>query len=212
MKTKHPTITTRPALPTDAIDIARIWNGYIRDSLVTFNSIEKTIQEVQDLIANQPFFVAEIPQNIIGFATYGAFRNGIGYTHSKEHTVMIAPDNTGDGAGRALMSAIMDEARSNGTHSLFAGITGSNQPAIDFHRTLGFIHRAHIPEAGYSPNGTIWFYCNIFSQTIAHRNPTAIANNSPLKRTKTLDPPGIYFGQYRDLFIELAPMITYSHI
>ena len=153
MNTKHPTITTRPALPTDAIEIARIWNGYIRDSLVTFNSIEKTIREVQDLIANQPFFVAEatqnIPKTIIGFATYGAFRNGIGYAHSKEHTVMIAPDNTQGGAGRALMSAIMDEARSNGTHSLFAGITGSNQPAIDFHRTLGFIHRAHIPEAGY---------------------------------------------------------------
>ena len=147
--TKNPHVTTRPALPTDADDIVRIWNGYIRDSLVTFNSIEKTIQEVQDLIANQPFFVAETTQNIIGFATYGAFRKGIGYAHSKEHTVMVAPDNTQGGAGRALMSAIMDEARSNGTHSLFAGITGSNQAAIDFHRNLGFIHRAHIPEAGY---------------------------------------------------------------
>ncbi len=185
MKTKHPTITTRPALPTDAGDIARIWNGYIRDSLVTFNSIEKTIQEVQDLIANQPFFVAEttqnIPKTIIGFATYGAFRNGIGYAHSKEHTVMIAPDNTRDGAGRALMTAIMDTAQSHGTHSLFAGITGSNQTAIDFHRNLGFIHRAHIPEAGYKfaqchDLGLMQYIFPNDSPPNPHSNPTAIAN------------------------------------
>ena len=41
----------RPATRSDAEEIQKIWNPWIEDSIVTFNSIEKTVGDVAALIA-----------------------------------------------------------------------------------------------------------------------------------------------------------------
>ena len=39
-------MTVRPAVDSDAAGIMEIWNAVIRDTLVTFNPVEKTLPEV----------------------------------------------------------------------------------------------------------------------------------------------------------------------
>ena len=49
----------RPAVPADAPAIAAIWNPMIRDTLVTFDSVEKTEAEIAALGYRE---VATVPE------------------------------------------------------------------------------------------------------------------------------------------------------
>ena len=139
----------RAATEADAIRITDIWNPVIRDGVETFNSVEKTAADVTSMIAMRPcVLVAEARDGIIGFATYDQFRGGIGYRHTMEHTIILAPEGQGMGAGRALMAAIEDHARAANVHSLWAGVSGENTAAVAFHRAVGFEEVTTLREVG----------------------------------------------------------------
>ena len=70
----------RAAKPSDAAAIVDIWNRVIRDTTITFTTIEKTPDGITDLMANSPVFVAETDR-VIGFCTFGPFRAGHHHTH-----------------------------------------------------------------------------------------------------------------------------------
>lgn len=142
----------RPARESDHARILAIWNPIIRDTTITFSSEEKTADSLAAMIAERraagrEFFVAE-DDRVLGFATYAQFRNGNGYAHAMEHTVILAPGASGQGTGRALMAELEAHARAGGAHTLFAGISGENAPGVAFHERLGFATLARIPEAG----------------------------------------------------------------
>lgn len=144
----------RAATPADIPEILAIWNPLIRDSMVTFNATEKTEADLAQTLKDKsasglPFFVAETPDSIAGFATYGQFRAGIGYAKSFEHTIILAESARGKGIGRALMAAIETHARDAGGHVLFAGVSGGNPEGRDFHAALGYEMAAILPEVGY---------------------------------------------------------------
>ncbi|MGL4309103.1 MAG: GNAT family N-acetyltransferase [Paracoccaceae bacterium] len=146
--------TIRPAVASDAPAIAAIWNQLIRDTDVTFNPVEKPVQEIQTLIAERSekgwgFFVAEDDGKLLGYATYAQFRGGMGYVRSMEHSIHIAPAGQGRGIGRALMQAIEDHARAAGVHVMVGGITGTNKGSVDFHARLGYEIVGRMPEQGW---------------------------------------------------------------
>jgi len=144
----------RSANASDAPEIATIWNPVVRDTAVTFNSVEKTPSEIAELInvrqsAGHAFLVAESDAQILGFSSYSQFRAGVGYAKTMEHTVIVAPQAKGKGIGRFLMVAVEDHARANGAHTMFAGVSGENTAGIDFHKALGYVQVAVLPEVGY---------------------------------------------------------------
>jgi L-amino acid N-acyltransferase YncA len=68
-----------PARAEDAEAIVAIWNPIIRDTTVTFNSVEKSPDDVIAMIdarhaAGQAFLVARQGDQLLGFAGYGSFR------------------------------------------------------------------------------------------------------------------------------------------
>lgn len=142
----------RPATDSDAAAIAAIWNLYIRDTAVTFNATEKTGDEVAALIrdrsaAGHATFVAEA-EAILGFASYSQFRGGIGYATCMEHSILLAPQARGQGAGRGLIHAICDHARAAGAHQMIAGVSAENPDGLAFHARQDFAEVARIREAG----------------------------------------------------------------
>lgn len=141
----------RPATDPDAAAIAAIWNHYIRDTIVTFNSREKTEADIAAAIAdpNTPVYVAEHAGGIAGFATYSDFRRGVGYAYTKEHTVMLAPDAAGQGLGRALLAEIERHAARENIHSLFAGVSAENADGVAFHKACGYAEVARLSGVGW---------------------------------------------------------------
>ena len=136
----------RRAELSDAAAIAAIWNPIIRDTTITFTTVEKTVPDLETLIETHPVWLT---QDQTGFALHAPFRGGPGYVHTREHTIHLAPAARGQGLGRALLDALQTHARDHGHHSLIAGISGGNIGALAFHSALGFTQCGHIPQAGW---------------------------------------------------------------
>ena len=142
----------RKASTGDADAIARFWNPMIRDTHVTFARAEKSPREVAAMIANSEkighcFLVAEQAGRVVGFATYRQFRAGVGYAHTMENTIIIAPQTQGQGLGAELLGALEDNARDAGVHSMIAAISSQNPAGIAFHAALGYREVSVVPEA-----------------------------------------------------------------
>lgn len=68
----------RPATSQDAPAIRALWNLSIRETLIPFYSVEKTLEEVQEAVAQADgFWVAQEAETLLGFARYGPFRSGL---------------------------------------------------------------------------------------------------------------------------------------
>ncbi|SLN64425.1 N-acyltransferase YncA [Roseovarius litorisediminis] len=140
----------RTARVDDAECIAGFWNPLIRDTSVTFSTIEKTPEGLRaDIKARgDAFLVAEDSGQVVGLATYGPFRGGPGYRHTVEHTVILAPCARGQGTGRALMARLEDQARHAGLHVMVAGVSSENPGAVAFHERIGYQKVGLMPETG----------------------------------------------------------------
>lgn len=140
----------RPAELRDVPAILAVWNPLIRETSITFTTLEKTPEGLAaDIAARGPaFLVAEESGAVLGFASYGPFRSGPGYAFTGEHTVILDAPARGRGVGRALMVRLEGEARRAGLHVLVAGVSGENPGAIAFHEAIGYRQVARMPEVG----------------------------------------------------------------
>ncbi len=145
----------RMARAQDAVDLAVLWNPWIRDTVITFNAVEKTALDVAQMIEDRhsvghAVFVAQTEaQTLLGFATYAQFRAGVGYATCMEHTIVLAPGGRGKGVGRTLLAAVETHARDHGAHQMIAGITAENAAARAFHAAMGYAQIAVVPQAGF---------------------------------------------------------------
>ena len=144
-------IAIRQAIPADADAIVALWNHVIDETPITFTTERKTRQGIEaDITGRGPLFqVAENEGRVLGFATAFQFRGGPGYRHTYEHSIQLAPEAQGQGAGRALMDALERAALERGVHSLWAGVSGENPNGVAFHRAIGFVEVARLPEVGF---------------------------------------------------------------
>ncbi len=79
---------------------------------------------------------------MVGVAGFGWFRDVVqrpGYRFTVEHTVHVRQDHWRSGVGRALMGALIDEARTTGKHTMVAAVDAANDTSIRFHERLGFV-------------------------------------------------------------------------
>jgi L-amino acid N-acyltransferase YncA len=137
----------------DCAAIAAILLPIISQSIITFNSVVKSADDIVQMLADKArdghaVFVAEDAGRVVGYATYGQFRSGIGYAQTMEHSIALAPEAAGKGLGRALMVAVEAHARAGGAHSMIAGVSAPNTAGHDFHAALGYVVLATLPQVG----------------------------------------------------------------
>ena len=134
----------RPAHSTDVAAILGIWNHAIRMTTATFTTVQKTPQDIKDMIDTRPVLVIEGR----GFASYGPFRSGPGYDGVAEHSVYVDRALHRRGLGRALLAAIEARARQDGQRVLIGGLCGENTAALGLPQSLGFDITARMPGVG----------------------------------------------------------------
>src|SRR5678809_167781 len=99
-----PGVSVRSALARDADHIARIYNYYVQNSVVTFEEepvgsevIASRIAEVQS--TSLPWLVAETESLVVGYAYASKWKARSAYRHSVETTIYIEKGHEGLGIG-----------------------------------------------------------------------------------------------------------------
>jgi L-amino acid N-acyltransferase len=86
---------------------------------------------------------------LLGFATYGPFRERPAYKYSVEHSVYVHCDHRRQGVAEALLRELIRRAQAQELHLMVGGIDAQNAASICLHEKLGFRHAGTITEAGF---------------------------------------------------------------
>jgi L-amino acid N-acyltransferase YncA len=147
-------IRIRPAIFADIDTILEIVNHEILHGTSNYD-YEPHDFEAQKLwfedkqAKNWPIIVAEFENAAIGYATYGQFREKIGYQYTVEHSVYVAEEFIGKGVGKLLLAALIKLAKEQGFHNMIGAIDAENKASIAFHKKFGFKATGTIREVGY---------------------------------------------------------------
>jgi L-amino acid N-acyltransferase len=107
---------------------------------------------------------------LMGFATYGVFRDRPAYKYTVEHSVYVHKDHRRKGLGRTLLERLIVAAREQDLHVMVGGIDATNAVSIALHEQLGFVHAGTIRESGFKFGG--WLDLAFYQLTLqTPRNP-----------------------------------------
>lgn len=87
--------------------------------------------------------------DLLGFATYGTFRNWAAYQYSVEHSIHVKTASRGQGIGRALMERLIEAAKKQDLHVMIGAIDTQNTASLALHRSLGFTEAGTLRHAGF---------------------------------------------------------------
>ena len=143
----------RFATKEDCAAIAEIYNHAVVHTAAIWN--DKTVDTDNRIawfearqFAHFPVLVSEENGVVTGYSSYGDWRAFDGFRHTVEHSVYVHPDHQGKGLGRALLTALIEEARRRGKHVMVAGIEAQNSASLHLHEILGFITTGQMPQVG----------------------------------------------------------------
>lgn len=144
----------RHATISDLPGILEIVNHSILYTTANYNYAPQTLGEQRKWFddkkaAGFPVLIAECDGKILGFSTYGKFRERTGYRFTVEHSVYVADGYSGNGIGRKLLEELIGIAKNQGYHTMIGGIDASNSQSIAFHKKFGFEECGIIKEAAF---------------------------------------------------------------
>lgn len=134
----------RLATLDDAEALIAIYNPQVLETTRTLDLVARSVEQQRDWIdarsGGLAILVAENPDDreIIGFGSLSFYRDRPGYRTSVEDSVYVAEGHQGKGVGGALLSALVDAARTRGFHAVFARIVGPQEASVALHERHGF--------------------------------------------------------------------------
>ena len=146
-------MTIRPVSPDDAAALAAIYNYYVQETVISFEteplSAVAMRERVLQIAAEFPYLVGEVDGQVVGFACAHRWKERAAYAHTWESTIYLHPDWCRRGIGQGLMRELLRRCKAAGCRVLVACITGDNSASIAFHEQLGFCQVSHFPQVGY---------------------------------------------------------------
>lgn len=126
----------------DAGACAAIYAPYVRDSVVSFEEVAPSAEDVAARItrtaATHPWLVCERGGRIVGFAYGSPHRERAAYRWTCEVSVYIDPPHHRRGIGRELYESLLALLRAQRFQVACAGITLPNAASVALHESLGF--------------------------------------------------------------------------
>jgi phosphinothricin acetyltransferase len=147
-------INIRPAAEADLSQMLDIYNEVIANTTAVFQYDPHTLESRREWFQKKnedrhPVFVADENGVIVGYSTFGAFRNWQAYQYSVENSVYVKADHRGKGISKLLLQPLIDAAKQMGMHTIIAGIVADNEVSLALHKQFGFFEVAHFKEVGY---------------------------------------------------------------
>ena len=149
-------VQVRPGAESDLGALTDIYNHYVRETPITFDTAVFTPEERRPWLLSHPedgphrLMVATDmdSQRILGYVTSGAFRAKPAYGTTVEVTVYLAPDAGGRGIGTLLYKALFEALAGEDVHRALAGIVTPNEASVRLHERFGFRYVGTYREVG----------------------------------------------------------------
>jgi L-amino acid N-acyltransferase YncA len=144
----------RVATVDDADGLSRIYNHYVRETVITFEEVEVTPEEMARRVENVraaglPWLVSEREGALLGYAYATRWKERSAYRFAVETTVYVDPAHAGRGIGSALYTALLGSLEALGIHTAIGGIALPNDASVRLHERFGFVKVAHFAEVGF---------------------------------------------------------------
>jgi len=126
--------------------ITAIYNHAVRETFSIWSEKETTVDFRRHWMdarraAGFPVLVAVdpvAPQDVVGYGSFGVFRDFPGYARTVEHSVYVATNAQRRGIGRTILAELIARARDKGMEAMVGGIDSSNSASISLHSGAGF--------------------------------------------------------------------------
>ncbi|WP_327429412.1 GNAT family N-acetyltransferase [Streptomyces sp. NBC_01236] len=158
MMSERTEVQVRPGVESDLGALTDIYNHYVRETPITFDTAVFTPEERRSWLLSHPedgphrLMVATDAdsQTILGYAASSAFRVKAAYDTSVEVSVYLAPDAGGRGVGTLLYEALFEALAGEDLHRAYAGIAQpeGNEASVRLHERFGFRHVGTYREVG----------------------------------------------------------------
>jgi L-amino acid N-acyltransferase YncA len=122
-------VTVRPATHGDVPAITDIYNEGIRGRMATFETRERTPDEVRGWLGDprHPVLVAEAEGRVVGWVAASTYRPRECYAGIAEFSVYVAGDARGRRAGDALLAAFLPACEAVGLWKVLSRIFPENE-------------------------------------------------------------------------------------
>ena len=142
---------------TDSAAIAESYNHYIRHTVVTFEEIEVTVEQMLERInsvtsASLPWLVSEVSGQVVGYAYAGKFHSRSAYRFTVESTVYLEQSASCKGIGTKLYEALLHQLKQQNFHSVIGIVALPNEASVKLHEKFNFKKIGHFSEVGYKFN------------------------------------------------------------
>lgn len=136
----------------DLSGIMEIYNKEIREGVATFDTVEKTIDDMKEWFSEHgsknPVVVAEENDGVIGWAALSKYSTRCAYSDTAELSLYVRDEEQGKGIGKKLMGFVLEEGKKGGLHAVIARITDENKISVNLHKKFGFEYVGIYKEVG----------------------------------------------------------------
>ncbi|WP_432095510.1 N-acetyltransferase family protein [Streptomyces sp. bgisy100] len=155
MRIETADVQVRPGTEGDLAALTDIYNHYVRETVITFDTEPFTAGQRRPWLLSYPkdgphrLLVAQDRGGcVVGYATSSPFRPKPAYATSVEVTAYCAPDASGRGIGSLLYTALFEALAGEDLHRAYAAIALPNEASVRLHHRFGFSHVGTYREVG----------------------------------------------------------------
>lgn len=146
-------ITIRKATTQDAQEIADIYQYYVLNTAITFETEVPSVVEIASRIKNTllkyPYYVAIDNNKIVGYAYAGTYKGRAAYDWGCELSIYTALDVQSKGIGSKLYQQLINTLKQMNIKVVYACIAIPNEQSVGFHQRNGFKQVALFEKCGY---------------------------------------------------------------
>jgi L-amino acid N-acyltransferase YncA len=145
--------TIRTAVRRDAAAAAAIYAHHVAHGSASFDTEPRSEAQVAAKIAEcsmrgWPFLVAEVEDQVVGYAYTTQFRDRPAYSSTCENSIYVGPGHVGQGIGTLLLTALIEASEKAGFRQMIAVVGGAEPASVALHRKAGFVEAGRMRSVG----------------------------------------------------------------
>jgi phosphinothricin acetyltransferase len=149
----------RLATPEDAQAILSIYEPYIINTAITFETVTIPVEAFKERMAKIqtqfPWLVYEIDGKVVAYAYASYYRERAAFAWDCECSVYVAEEAHRKGIATKLYLELFDRLKKQGYYNIYAFITYPHDSSIELHKKFGFREVGIFYKTGYK-TGKWW--------------------------------------------------------